>query len=680
MATQLTQSQLVDQGLDTTSAKTFLPQINDLLTTLPTEQCWQQLTRDILTPEQPLSFHRLLHDTVFADWDSDRGPAPVWFPTDEQIQTSNIAALLRHLNLDTYADLHAWSVQHRAEYWDLMVRKLDLRLQQDYSAALDLSSGAENPQWLVGAMLNIVDSCFNANADAPAIVWQSEGGPLSTLSYNDLRSLCNRVANSLVDRGFSPGDTIAIAMPMTVESVAIYLGIIAAGCTAVSIADSFSAAEIATRLRIATAQAVFTQDFIPRGDQRLPLYPRLVEADAPRAIVLACDASLKAALRHTDISWHDFLGTTDTFAPVPRQPGDYINILFSSGTTGDPKAIPWTQTTPIKCAADGYLHHDIQPGEVVAWPTNLGWMMGPWLIFASLINRATIALYYGPPTSTGFAEFVQRAQVNMLGVVPSLVRAWRDSDCLAGFDWRAIKAFSSTGECSDPEDMYYLMAQAGYRPVIEYCGGTEIGGGYIAGTLVQAAAPSTFTTPMLGVDFVLLDDDGQPTDSGEVFILPPSIGLSTELLNRDHHEVYFAATPPFPDNAIPLRRHGDQIERLPNGYYRAHGRVDDTMNIGGIKVSSAEIERVLNEVEGIGETAAIAVSPSGRGPSQLVVYVVLAMGVKGEIEGLRDVLQGAIRARLNPLFKIHDVVVIDVLPRTASNKVMRRVLRDQNGG
>ncbi len=675
MPAQLSHAQLIDQGLDPAGSTALLSQINQAFT-LPEVECWQQLTRDVLTPEQPFAFHRLLHDTVFAQWDASNGPAPIWIPTDEDIQTSNIAALMRDLGLATYADLHAWSVQHRADYWDQIVRRLHIRLQEQYDCALDLSAGAEKPQWFAGATLNIVDSCFNADADAPAIVYQRQDGPLSTLSYGDLRALCNRIANSLADRHFGPGDAIAIAMPMTVESVAIYLGIIAAGCTVVSIADSFSAAEIATRLRIAGARAVFTQDVIPRGDQRLPLYARLVEADAPRAIVLACDASLQIELRPADLVWNDFLGTKETFAPVPRRPGDHINILFSSGTTGEPKAIPWTQTTPIKCAADGCLHHDIQPSEVVAWPTNLGWMMGPWLIFASLINRATIALCYDLPTSRGFAEFVQNAQVNMLGVVPSLVRAWRDSDCPAGLNWRAIKAFSSTGECSDPEDMHYLMVQAGYRPVVEYCGGTEIGGGYITGTLVQAAAPSTFTTAALGLDFVLLDDDEQPADSGEVFILPPSIGLSTELLNRDHHQVYFSA-PTSPDDDIPLRRHGDQIERLPKGYYRAHGRVDDTMNLGGIKVSSAEIERVLNEVEGVGETATIAVSPLGGGPSQLVVYVVSASDTTGEIEVLREKLQKAIRTRLNPLFKIGDVVVADSLPRTASNKVMRRVLRDQ---
>ena len=119
------------------------------------------------------------------------------------------------------------------------------------------------------------------------------------------------------------------------------------------------------------------------------------------------------------------------------------------------------------------------------------------------------------------------------------------------------------------------------------------------------------------------------------------------------------------------------MERLPNGYYRAQGRVDDTMNLGGIKVSATEIEQVLNNEIGIQETAAIAISPPEGGPSQLVIYVVVALEVQKDKETLLASLQGAIRRHLNPLFKIRDLVIVEKLPRTASNKVMRRVLRNQ---
>ncbi len=209
-------------------------------------------------------------------------------------------------------------------------------------------------------------------------------------------------------------------------------------------------------------------------------------------------------------------------------------------------------------------------------------------------------------------------------------------------------------------------------PVIEYCGGTEIGGGYIAGSVAQPNRAGMFSTPVLGLGMVILDESGQEADNGEVFLIPPSIGLSTELLNRDHHAVYYEGVPDYPKQ---LRRHGDQMEHVGDGYYRAHGRVDDTMNLGGIKVSSAEIERALEDIEGVSELAAIAVSPPEGGPSQLVIYAVAQSGFDGDDEWA-GAMQLAIRTKLNPLFKIRDVVSIEALPRTASAKVMRRTLRD----
>jgi acetyl-CoA synthetase len=193
----------------------------------------------------------------------------------------------------------------------------------------------------------------------------------------------------------------------------------------------------------------------------------------------------------------------------------------------------------------------------------------------------------------------------------------------------------------------------------------------MACTVLQPCIPATFTTPTLGGGVHILDETGNPTASGELFIEPPTIGLSTELLNRDHHEVYYAGTPTI---GVVVRRHGDHIEQLANGHYRTQGRVDDAMNLGGIKVSSAEIERAVLGSPGLRESAAIGVEPPGGGPSKLVVYVVSDGDV--DQQELLAGMQQRIRTGLNPLFKIADVVVVDVLPRTASAKEMRRSLRD----
>ena len=687
--------QIIACGLEKAEASKITEAVNRILPTQSPTACWYEISRYILTPQHPFALHQFLYEIVYADFDRAKyGPPPAWFPTDEDITKANITLIMAELHIKTYPEFHAWSVANRDTFWQMMIDTLDIKATDVYTEAQKDATGIATKL----AKLNIVESCFNTPNDAIAIVTQHENDEnLKTLTYHELECLTNRVANGLVDIGLKQGDAVAIDMPMNAESVAIYLGIVKAGCVVVGIADSFAPDEIATRLRIGKAKAIFTQDYINRAGKRLPLYEKVIAANAPKAIVFSADSKLNLAMqkpcesgdtvapiqREDDMTWQDFLSDNETFTAVPCHPDAHTNILFSSGTTGEPKAIPWTHTTPIKAAADAYLHHDIHPGDVLAWHTNLGWMMGPWLIYASLINRATIALYDGVPTGRDFGVFVQNAKVSMLGVVPTLVRAWKNTRCMHGLDWQATRAFSSTGECSNPEEMLYLMALAGYKPVIEYCGGTEIGGGYITGTRVQPAAPSMFTTPALGVDFLLFNENGEPTDNGEVFILPPSLGLSTSLLNADHNEVYFAGTPQ-PN----LRRHGDAIERFGNGFetepwlagtkYRVHGRVDDTMNLSGIKVSSAEIEEVLNVVDEIQETAAVAVSPKDGGPSQLVIYAVLAASRSEPTkQELHATLQTTLSYHLNPLFRIHDVVIVEALPRTASNKVMRRLLREQ---
>ena len=600
--------------------------------------------------------------------------SPAWVPSREFIKTTNMDWLKNQAGVASYDELHQWSVENRETFWRLVIERFGIRFQTPFSRILDLSQGTEAPNWLVGAQLNIVESCFAAPADSPAIIHQSETNELKITTVSELATLTNQVAINIKRLGFKPGDALAIIMPMTAEAIAIYLGIIKAGCVAVGIADSFRPREIALRLRLSNARLVFTQDVIVRGQKRLPLYAKVVDAAAPPIIFSArCDDS--AALRPIDRTWKDFLSSRDLVAAETGQPNDPINILFSSGTTSEAKAIPWTQITPIKCAMDAHFHLNVKSGDVLVWPTNLGWMMGPWLIFASLLNRATIGVFDGAPTGREFGVFVQQAGTTMLGVVPALVKAWRNSKCMDALDWSSIKVLSSTGECSNAADMRWLMDLAGRKPVIEYCGGTEIGGGYITGTLTKPCVAGTFNTPALGLDFVILDVHGKPAPVGEVFIAPPSIGLSTVLLNQDHHRVYFDGTPR-DFNGYPLRRHGDQLQDLGNGYWCALGRADDTMNLGGIKISSAEIEEVLKFVPGVREAAAVAVSP-GHGPSWLVIYAACSHDHRATRIDLLHSMQQAIERELNPLFRIHDLVLVEALPRTSSNKIIRRALREQ---
>lgn len=690
--------------------------VSENLKVLSPRQCWQATVKMFLTSshtDQPFSVHWLLYKSIYPDW--DKIPAPAWCPENGVIKQSNIVKLMNEMGFNNYQDFHQWSTSEYKHFWATMVKKLNIVFHKPFNKVADLHAGVESIEWFKGSDLNIVESCFDRDlrqdcSDDIAIVAQTEQGSIHRISYHALNTLSNQIARSL-ENYIMKGTRVAMVMPMTSVAVAIYLGILKVGGTVVSIAESFAAEEIDHRCKIADVKMIFTQQVLRREGKILPLYEKMLKTNVPCCVVLQGDESenlfnarqvgdprLKdltgqIPLREKDLHWNDFLQVDDQYnhktrIPVACTPSDCINILFSSGTTSEPKAIPWTQTTPIKCASDAYLHHNLRPGDVFCWPSSLGWMMGPWLVFACLINRATIALYEGSPMGFGFGKFVEEAKVTLLGVVPSLVKNWRTSGCMEDCDWRGIKLFTSTGECSSVADMLYLMSLADYRPIIEYCGGTEIGGAYISSTIIEPNAPAAFTTKAIGLDFVMLNEQGLLSDNGEVALIPPSLGLSTSLLNKDHHQVYYADLPQLSDGRI-LRRHGDQLERYFNGFYRLHGRADDTMNLGGIKISAAEIEQVLNILPWLHESAAVAVEPVEGGPSQLVIFAVLKNDLNNnknhlqieqdhwEKDHLKDRMQEVIKERLNPLFKISEVIVVESLIRTASQKVMRRLLRDQ---
>jgi acetyl-CoA synthetase len=667
-------------------------------------QLWTILQHK-LKPTVPFEVHHLCYETAY---EGIADVKPAWIPSQEVAETTNIHKMMTKKGFGTYQEFYEWSVgkETRDDFWMESMENIKIAWETEPNSAFDMSKGGPaHASYFPEGRLNVTDSCFNKREPQEAALvysMESDARSLQTMSFHTLDRLSNQIANAISTKlNLEPGDSIGICMPMTPESIAIYLGVVKSGCVVISIADSFSAEEIATRCRLGKAKVIFTQDVIFRGAKFLPLFGRVLEADqllqeetesqetdfddsketksdsdvsqSMKIVVLpgllhagsypkrknengstwgdqdeqgnpmSIHESVTAMMRvDHDARWYDLLNLcSDEFVSAKRDSMDPCNILFSSGTTGEPKAIIWSHSTPIKCAIDGHYHQDIHTGDRVAWPTNLGWMMGPWLLF-QLINGATVGLFNGITSTEGFCQFVEEAEISMLGVVPSLVKSWQARNATQNCDWSKVRKFSSTGEASDPLVYLWLMSRVpGYAPVMEYCGGTEIGGSFLSSTMVQPNVPSMFSSPVLGSQILAIDTEGTVMEdsayrggadgaiSGELVILPPSIGLSTKLLNRVHLDVYYKGMPTGPNGEV-LRRHGDEVEFVRSSlhlaeddredccpYFRALGRCDDTMNIGGIKVGSVEIERVCNLVEEVQETAAIAVSGLHGGPSKL---------------------------------------------------------------
>jgi acetyl-CoA synthetase len=638
-------------------------------------ELWQGIaknSRHLLSFEQC----KAMYHALYAD-----DPAGIaWLPDEQKMKRTHAYRMMQQLGIDDFRSLHTWSVKNREAFWQKAVHDLRIPFQKQPRQMLDMTDGAESPRWMPGASFNIAEACFMADPGKTAIVADDESGNRHSMSYGQLKNICNKVSGGLQKMGLTAGDRIVLYMPLSPEAVAAYLGILQAGMVAVLVADSFSAAELAKRIKASEAKALICYDVYLYNGKSLPIYQKVKEAEAPKSIVI----NSQNELRPNDLSWEDLL-QDQTYTPHYGPADTLVSILFSSGTTSEPKAIPWTQLTPVKCATDARYHHDVHEEDVVTWTTGMGWMMGPWTIFAALMNQATLALFTGSAAGEPFGKFAQDSGINMLGTIPSLVKVWRASRVMEQYDWK-VRVFSSTGEPSQTDDYLYLMWLQRFKaPVVEYCGGTEIGGGYITGSLLQPASPSTFSTPTLGTELYFRQGNSEAlnqTEGGEVFIVPPAIGLSQQLLNRDHHLEYYANTPRLQDGT-PLRRHGDNyhIFQPEPGmlFFKSKGRSDDSMNLGGIKISALEIEKIANQHPAVYESAAVAIAPVDGGPESLLLFVVPQSEVENLLQ-LKKEIQKMLTSDLNPLFRIGEVILREHLPRTASNKLMRRSLRREYQG
>ena len=595
----------------------------------------------------------------FWDEESSITDKTVWKPTQEALAGSNISKALSDNDFSTYSSLLDWSLKEKAAFWDYSVNKIQLHFHTPPLTLL--SQSPIDPEWFSGSVFNIVDSCFNQPDTKLALQVGKEDGSIDTLTYLELRQKTNAFCQWLKANNYNPGDRVTLFLPFSELAVVAYLALIKYGAIPILVPESFSVKELQNRMNIVDSTHVFYLPEYVYNSKLIKLIDKISKLPSQVTTVSIKEIGLEPSRDYeSDYS------------------NQYTSILFSSGTTNEPKAIPWTHLTAIKCAVDGYYHQDIRTSDNVTWTTGMGWMMAPWLIFATLINGATLSLFTGSAAHISYVEFLEKGNISILGVIPSLVKIWRSQRYMENREL-TVRLFSSTGEPSNFTDYLYLMSLTDYTaPIIEYCGGTEIGGGYITGTIHQPCIPSTFTTPALGLGFCVkgVDDDWN-SNKGAIYLTPPSIGLSETLLNRDHYKEYYADQPIGPNGEV-LRKHGDafQILTIPSEelpYYQCIGRPDDTMNLGGIKVSSIEIESVLNAHPEVDASAAISIREADD-PEVLVVFIESKR--KYPKEDLKKELNGVIRTRLNPLFRISDINYIVKIPRTASGKIMRRTLRD----
>lgn len=613
-----------------------------------------------------------------------------WHPTDDYVDNANVTRLARANDLSGLGELRARSVADVRWYWDAVVRDLGLPFQTPYHEVLDISRGIENPDWFVGGRANVVDACLErwladpAAADRVAVTHEAEDGAVRSLSYRELAADVERAAAGLRELGVGKGDAVALFLPMIPEAVVSVYAVARLGAVLVPLFSGFAPSAIASRIQDADAKVVIVADGTVRRRKTVRMKPALDEALAVcptvQSVVVVENVGAEVDSTGRDISWTKLLGNGGDPRPVEAMDaGEPFALAYTSGTTGKPKGAVHTHAGfLVKTASEVAYSFDLLPGGAFCWITDMGWIMGPLSIVGTHANGGTLVLYEGSPDvpdTDRLWQLAERHRVTMLGVSPTLIRTLRgrETDVAARFDLSSVHTIGSTGEPWDPDSYDWLARDVfgGRVPVINFSGGTEVGGSFLAPYPVEPIHSCSLGGPSLGMDVDVVDDAGRSLrgEQGELVCRQPWPSM-TRGVWKDEERYLEAYWSTFPG----MWRHGDYALVDDDGQWYIRGRSDDVMNVAGKRLAPAEVEAVLTAHPAVSEAAAVGVPDPKKGEAVWAFWVPRADAV-GDTADISAELIASVAAELGKPFAPSVVHRVLRLPKTRSAKILRRAVR-----
>ena len=624
-----------------------------------------------------------------------RAGAPVvigevlWEPSQAVIERSRLKRFMDRHGIRSYGELVERAGTEAEWFWEAAVQDIGVQFSTPYEQVLDVSDGVEWARWFRGGRMNIADSCLAAHlethGDKPALIWEGEPGDTRTLSYRDLNAEVCRFASALRNLGVEQGDRVGIFMPMTPEVAVALLACAKLGAIFIPLFSGYGPQAISSRLNDGEAKVLVCADgFYRRGavvEMKEVADQALKDCPTVRSVVVVRRVGREIPWKH---------GRDHVFEQLVEDEPDWMDseqvdpetplmVIYTSGTTGRPKgALHVHAGFPVKSAQDMAHAFDMGEDDILFWFTDIGWMMGPWLIFGSLILGGTMLLYEGTPDHPGpdrLWKLVESHRATILGVSPTLVRALMRSgeEPPRRHDLSSLRVLGGTGEPWNPEPWrWYFDAVGGGRlPIVNYSGGTEVSGGIVAGNLLTPMRACSFAGPLPGIAADVYNDRGESVrgEVGELVIKQPWPGM-TRGFWRDQDRYLGTYWGRFPDVWV----HGDwaYVDDT-DGLWYILGRSDDTIKIAGKRLGPAEVESVLVGHRAVAESAAVGVPDELKG-ERLVCFVVLKSGQSpGDdlAEALKDEVANALGKPLRP----KEVLFVPDLPRTRNAKILRRVVK-----
>ena len=598
-------------------------------------------------------------------------------------------------NLEEYYKVYRKSIREPELFWEEIAEE-HFNWHKKWDKVLSWDFKKPEVKWFDGAKLNITENCIDRHlrtrGNKTAIIFEPNNPDEEALhiTYKQLHERVNRLANVLTNKGIKKGDRVCIYLPMIPELAVSVLACARIGAIHSVVFAGFSATALATRINDSGCKMVLTSDGSYRGNKTIDLKGIVDEAltkcpEVNSVLVVKRIHSEITMLAGRDNWLQPLLNEASaTYEPEIMNAEDPLFILYTSGSTGNPKGMVHTTAGYMVYTAYTFKNVFNYKEDDIYWCTaDIGWITGhSYIIYGPLANGATTVMFEGVPSYPDYGRFwkiVEKHKVSQFYTAPTAIRALAKEklDYVDQYNLSSLKVLGTVGEPINEEAWHWYNDNIGKKksPIVDTWWQTETGGILISPIpYVTPTIPTFACLPLPGVQPCLMDENGKEIKTNQVdgrlcIKYPwPSMARTIWGDHQRYKETYFSA---YKNTYFT----GDGASRDTVGYYRITGRVDDVIIVSGHNLGTAPIEDAINEHPAVAESAIVGFPDDIRGNALYGFVILKETGKDRKQENLRKEINQLITEHVGPIAKLKKIQFTSGLPKTRSGKIMRRILR-----
>lgn len=565
-------------------------------------------------------------------------------------------------------------------YWDAVNDDLDLEWFRKYDEVYDSSAGLPWTKWFLNGKCNIISNAIDRHAkkQPEKIAYVFEGEQSRKITYGQLDAEVSRLAGALADAGIGRGDVVGIYLPMIPEAFFASLACSKIGAVHATVFSGFSGSALHSRLVDSSAKLLITADSTKRRGKEIDLksqWTKAVEGSGVSKIVTVGGQEGQKIQ-----SYSDFVKNSRPVRTEPLDSEDPLFVLYTSGTTGQPKGTLQVHGGFMTVAAQQAAYMiDMKPDDVLFWYADIGWITGQvWVVYGSTMMGGTSLVYSDTldyPEPDSWCRLIEKHRVSIFGAAPTAIRLFmKNNTQTLKHDLSSLRMLTTTGEPINAEAWNWYFENVGRKncPVINLSGGTEIGGAIVSALPVMSLQPSTVGCPIPGFDADVFDESGKPANEGHLVIKKPWPSMSRGILNNPDRfiDTYWSK---YKD----VWYHGDMVSVI-DGLWYIRGRVDDVIKVSGHRIGITEVEAAVSSHPALAEVVAVGKPDSLKG-EVIIVCAVVKNGFQRD-ESLKQEIIKKIEDLIGRFARPEEVRFVQEFPRTRSGKLVRRLVRAKVAG